>query len=111
VDASVLELDRRIEPLSGLLLELIALAARQRPLDDLVFDALLVERLLHLPAGMRADLHPHARTAVELDGHARNLQPSGTLPHPWPRSNRSERSTTTSPPPGRSIASSLPPMT
>ena len=50
-------------------LPLLALPAAQRPLHDLVGDALLVERALHAPARVALELHPHVRAPVELDRH------------------------------------------
>src|SRR5665647_1359896 len=70
VPAAVLELDRGIEPLAGVLLDLVALAAPQRADHALVLDSHLLERLLDLPAGVASDLEPDARAAMELDGHA-----------------------------------------
>src|SRR3954454_1663079 len=72
VDAAVLELDHRVLPLPAERLEVVALAAAHRPGDQLVVDALLVERLLDLPTRMGADLQPDIRAAVELDGHDRH---------------------------------------
>ena len=43
------------------------LPARPRAFHDLVLDPLLIERLLHLPAGMSAGLGPDVGATVELD--------------------------------------------
>ena len=51
-----------------------SVAARPRAEDELVLDALLVERLLHLPARVPAELRPGVLAAVELDGHASLLR-------------------------------------
>ena len=69
VDRAVLELDHRVLPLSAQLLELVATALPERPLHDLVLGTGGVQCLLHPPAWMPVDLHPHVRAAVELDGH------------------------------------------
>src|SRR5437868_936751 len=73
VDAAVLELDHRVLALARDLLELVALPRAQRALDQLVLDALLVERLLHFPAWVRVDLHPLHGAAMELDRHLATL--------------------------------------
>src|SRR5439155_16038995 len=74
VDGAVLELDHRILLLARELLDRVALAIRMR--DDDVVDARLVERLLHAPAGMAADLDPEVRAPVELHGHEAKAMPS-----------------------------------
>ena len=63
-------------------LEVIALAGPQRALDHLVLDSLLVECLLHAPARMSVDLHPHGRAAMELDRHGATLAPPGGRGNP-----------------------------
>ena len=77
VDAAVLELDHGVLALAAEALEVVALARAQRALHELVLDALLVERLLHAPAGMRSELGPDVGTAMELDGHARIVAHAG----------------------------------
>src|SRR3954454_8747944 len=69
VDAPVLELDHGIDTLAAQALKIIAFAAPYRAFDELVVDALLVERPLHSPAGVWLDLEPHVAAAVKLDGH------------------------------------------
>ena len=53
------------------------LPPRPRAHDELVLDALFVERLLDLPAGMPAELCPEVLAAVELHGHASLLRGRG----------------------------------
>jgi hypothetical protein len=69
VHGSVLELDHRVLALAAQLLQLVALAAAKRSLDQLVLDALIVQSLLYAPAGMALQLDPDVRAAVKLDGH------------------------------------------
>src|SRR5690348_16164754 len=70
VPRAVLELDRGIRGLTCSFDDGCAsLPARPRAFDDLVVDALLVERLLHFPARMSVGLRPQARATVELDRH------------------------------------------
>ena len=73
---SVLELDHRQLALAGQLLDLGPLRPR-RPfvLDDLVGHAGVVQRLLHAPARMAADLHEQCRASMQLDRHLRLLSP------------------------------------
>src|SRR5205085_769874 len=66
---AVLELDHRVLPLAGQALEVVALAAHERSLHEVVLDPHVVERLLDAPARVALDLHEHVRTAVELDRH------------------------------------------
>src|SRR5262245_61713675 len=69
IHAAVLELDHGIDPLAAEAFELVALAAANGSLHDLVVDARVVERLLDLPAGMWRDLEPLVAAAMKLDGH------------------------------------------
>src|SRR5262249_43290381 len=70
----VLELPPRQLRLTGPLHDLLAAAAADRVLDELVLDAVLVERLLDPPARVRADLHPLIAAAMELHGHGGPLR-------------------------------------
>ena len=114
VHRAVLELDHRVLPLSAQLLELVATALPERPLHDLVLGTGGVQCLLHPPAWMPVDLHPHVRAAVELDGHSILVSTGGPrawcssasrrpAPSPGPSRSRTRRSTRGSPtwPPGR----------
>jgi hypothetical protein len=70
VDTAVLELDHRIDALAAQALKVVAFASANRPLHELVVNALLVERPLHPPARVWRNLEPLVATAVKLDGHA-----------------------------------------
>src|SRR3954467_911004 len=88
IHAPVLELDHGVLALPRELLDLAPIP--QWFLHHLVVDPLLVQRLLHFPARVRADLDPHQRAAMKLDGHRRRSYPSppcnATL-DPSPRSS------------------------
>src|SRR5205085_88049 len=68
VDRAVVELDPRVLLLAGSGFRHRAVE-RPRLRHCFVPDALLVERLLHPPAGMTVELHPHVPAAVEFDRH------------------------------------------
>jgi hypothetical protein len=65
----VLELDHGHDPLAGQRLDLRSGPAPHRHLDDLVVDALLVERLLDPPARVSIHLQECQRAPVQLDRH------------------------------------------
>jgi bifunctional non-homologous end joining protein LigD len=89
VRGAVLELDRGVLALPGEALEVVALAGPEGPLDLLVLDAGVVQRLLHLPAGMARELDPPVRTSVKSDRHVATIRLSARR---WlPGSRRSAR--------------------
>src|SRR5687767_3514491 len=65
----VLELEHGQGALARPPLDLLAVPAQGRLLDDLVVDAGLVERRLHPPARVAGQLVEHEGAAVELEGH------------------------------------------
>src|SRR5207302_10279914 len=71
--AAAPELDGRVQPLAREGDVLLALAAAHGVLYDLVLDARLIERLLHLPARVRT-LDPHRAAAVQLDRQLGDLR-------------------------------------
>src|SRR5262249_38306546 len=78
VDAAVLELDRGVAILPGHADQLgpvLPLPRHRRARDDLVLDPSLLQRLLHPPAGMPAELDPLGGAAVELHGHRFTITP------------------------------------
>src|SRR5439155_18258364 len=94
-EAAVLELDHGQLLLAGHALHLGAAAAQQRMLDELVLDAGVVQRLLRLPAGVRAlDQRPLA--AMQFHGHV-TIVPFRTATNQSPSSS-------TSPPPSSSAS-------
>src|SRR3954452_17147710 len=75
VPRAVLELDRRERVLPGAGDDVGALlAAGPRPRHDVVVDTGLVERLLHPPARVAAELDPHVRASMELHRHSVSLR-------------------------------------
>ena len=80
VDLTVLELEDR-SSFAGPRRRALALA--EAVLDDLVLDALLVERLLHPPAGVEVGVQERPGAAMQLDlGHARQPNGSGLSTEP-----------------------------
>src|SRR5438876_6348207 len=73
VDRTVLELDHRVLPLPGQLLDFVAVA-RPGVRNDDVIDPGLVERLLDAPARMAAELRPEVAAPVQLDRHRTSLR-------------------------------------
>src|SRR5258708_29889823 len=69
IPGAVLELDRGIEPLAGVLLHVVSLASAHRAGRERVLDVHVFEGLLDLPAGVPADLRPLVPTAVQRDCH------------------------------------------
>src|SRR4051812_12632249 len=69
IPRAVLELDRGIELLSGVLDHVVALALAHRAGRERVLDPHFLEGLLDLPARMRSDLHEFVPTTVQRYSH------------------------------------------
>src|SRR4051812_20084261 len=109
VGRAVLEFDHRQHLLAAQPDHVLAAAARiRRLLHDLVLDALIIERLLDLPAVVQVVVDEGERAAVELHfGHERTLpEPRAVRDQQWPLPQESQPSLVSL----KFVSSTLPPL-